>query len=71
MSIERCHLQKKDHYKERRSMMLARLWVNGLRSNVTPLELCKLDIVSIWNNPLRKMSHTHRDFFWFCHTTLI
>jgi hypothetical protein len=35
---------------ERRRMMLARLWVNELRSNVTPLELCKLDIRSTRNN---------------------
>jgi hypothetical protein len=27
-------------------MMLARLWVNRLRSNTTPLELYKLDIGS-------------------------
>jgi hypothetical protein len=31
--------------------MLARLWVNRLRSNATPLELCKLDIGSTCNNP--------------------
>jgi hypothetical protein len=30
--------------------MRARLWVNGLRSNATPLELCKLDIGSASNN---------------------
>jgi hypothetical protein len=44
--------------------MLARLWTNGLRSNVTPLELCKLDIVSI--KAFSEMNHTHRDL-----TTLI
>jgi hypothetical protein len=31
-------------------MMLARLWVNGLRNNATPLELYKLDIGSTSNN---------------------
>jgi hypothetical protein len=50
MSIERCHLQKQDPCQERWRMILARLWVNGLRSNATPLELCKLDIVSTSNN---------------------
>jgi hypothetical protein len=29
---------------------IARLWVNGLRSDVTPLELYNLDIVSTSNN---------------------
>jgi hypothetical protein len=32
--------------------MLVRLWLNGLRSNATPLELCKLDIRSTRNNNL-------------------
>jgi hypothetical protein len=50
MSIERCHLQKEDPCQERQRMMLARLWVNGLRSNATPLELCMLDIGSTCNN---------------------
>jgi hypothetical protein len=31
-------------------MMLARLWMNRLRSNMTPLELCKLNIRSTRNN---------------------
>jgi hypothetical protein len=35
---------------ERWRMTLVRLWVNGLRSNATPLELYKLDIRSTRNN---------------------
>jgi hypothetical protein len=30
--------------------MLVRLWLNGLRSNVTPLKHCKLDIGNTCNN---------------------
>jgi hypothetical protein len=29
---------------------VSRLWMNELRSNATPLELCKFDIVSTRNN---------------------
>jgi hypothetical protein len=42
--------RRKNPCQERSSMMLARFWVNGLRSNVTPLKLCKLDIGSTCNN---------------------
>jgi hypothetical protein len=35
-SIKRCHQQKEDPYQKRRSMMLARLWTDKLRSNSTP-----------------------------------
>jgi hypothetical protein len=35
---------------EGRPSGVAKLWVNGLRRNATPLELCKLDIRSTWNN---------------------
>jgi hypothetical protein len=33
---KRCHPWKEDHHKERWNMMLARLWMKGLRSNTTP-----------------------------------
>jgi hypothetical protein len=50
MPIKRCHPRKEDPYKERGRMMLARHWMNKLRSNVRPLEPSNFDIVSLSNN---------------------
>jgi hypothetical protein len=50
MPIKRCHPRKEEPYQERGRMMLARHWMNRLRSNVRPLEPSKLDIVSTSNN---------------------
>jgi hypothetical protein len=50
MPIKRYHPQKKEHYQEKGKTLLERLWTNGLRSNTTPQESCKMDIGSTSNN---------------------
>jgi hypothetical protein len=64
MSIERSHPQKEDRYKERLSMMLARMnkWTKKQRD--TPRVL-QVEYRKHMKQPLSEMSYTHRDFFGF------
>jgi hypothetical protein len=63
MSIERYHLQKEYSCQEKRRVMLAKLWINGLRKKC-PRTL-QVGYRKHMQQPLSEMSHTHRDFFGF------